>query len=116
MEITTFPEVFTTIEAPDECLEAHGARVLLLKTLYFSTRTVNLMAPLRNLSPSDGTPCFGGCAGDQDVQRYIEGRIPHPHPFVMGRPETSAAMFSPQQMALTLGTLSDFFGPQGQRG
>jgi hypothetical protein len=89
-EIETYSKVFVIADALDECSEYNGARANLLKTL--QSLDVNLMVTSRDLSSIgrefQNTKCVRIHASDEDVQRYIEGRIPGTRieSFVSGNP------------------------------
>ena len=78
-EIGAYSKVFIVIDALDECPKDNGTRLNLLKTLRSLVGTVNLMVTSRDLSSIarefQGMKRLEIRAHDQDVRRYIEGRI-----------------------------------------
>ena len=76
-EIKTFSRVFVVVDALDECLEDN--RSDLLTALRSLGNTVNLMVTSRDLSSIakyfPRTKRLDIYATNEDVQRYIEGRI-----------------------------------------
>jgi len=77
--IRTCTKVFIVVDALDECREEDGTRASLLQALRSLTGTVNLMVTSRNL-PSiarefEGKKRVVIRAHDEDVTRYIRGRI-----------------------------------------
>jgi len=73
--------VFIVVDALDECSEVEGTRGRLLGRLKHCQSTVNLLVTSRDLASiaADfrGTKQLDIYARDDDVRRYIEGRIPH---------------------------------------
>jgi len=80
-ETAKFSKTFIVVDALDECSEVDGPRGRLLAALRTLTSSVNLLITSRDLSSIavdfHGTKRLDIHASDGDVQRYIEGRIPH---------------------------------------
>ena len=78
-EIETYTKVFVVVDALDECREDDATRAMLLEVLRSLPGNVNLMVTSRNL-PSIARD-FGGAkrlhirAKDDDIRKYIEGRL-----------------------------------------
>ena len=74
-----YSKVFIIVDALDECREDDGTRANLLQALRSLAGTVNLMVTSRDLvsiaRDFQETKHLDICANDQDVRRYIEGRI-----------------------------------------
>jgi hypothetical protein len=78
-EIKNYSKVFIVVDALDECVEDSGARDNLIRILRSLSGIVNLMVTSRNF-PSiaryfQGTKRLEIRANDEDMRRYIEGRI-----------------------------------------
>lgn len=78
-EILTYSRVFVVVDALDECREDDGTRARLLKVLRSLGGIVNLLITSRNL-PSiardfRGTKCLYIRAKDDDIRKYVEGRV-----------------------------------------
>jgi hypothetical protein len=78
-EIGTYSKVFIIVDALDECREDDGTRANLLQALRSLVGKVNLMVTSRDLvsiaRDFQETKRIDILANDQDVRRYIEGRI-----------------------------------------
>jgi hypothetical protein len=78
IEIKTHSKVFIVVDALDECPD-DGPRTQLLEDIQALAGTVNLLVTSRELSSIarhfEGTKRLNIRATDQDMQRYIEGRI-----------------------------------------
>lgn len=79
-EAAWFSRVFVVVDALDECPEVCGTRADLLKALRTLTSSVNLLITSRDLvsiaADFHGIKRLDIRASDDDVRRYIEGRIP----------------------------------------
>ncbi|KIM92066.1 hypothetical protein PILCRDRAFT_111027 [Piloderma croceum F 1598] len=79
-EIGMYSKVFVIVDALDECLQGDGTRAVLLAQLQSLPSTVNLMVTSRYPSSitRDGsaTRCLEIRAHNDDVRRYVLGRIP----------------------------------------
>jgi hypothetical protein len=79
LEIRMYSKVFIVVDALDECPEGDGTRTNLLQSLRCLVGTVSLLATSRDLSSIaqyfDGTKRLNIYANDQDIRKYIEGRI-----------------------------------------
>ena len=80
-EMERYLKTFIIVDALDEISEVDGTRDKLLTTLRSLGSTVNLLATSREPpSPScHDAKCLEIHASEQDVRRYIEGRLPHEH-------------------------------------
>jgi hypothetical protein len=80
-ENARFSKAFIVVDALDECSEVDGTRGRLLAALRTLTSTVNLLITSRDLASIAaefrGSKRLDIYARDDDVRRYIEGRIPH---------------------------------------
>ena len=78
-EIGMYSKAFIIVDALDECREDDATRANLLRVLRSIAGTVNLMVTSRDLvsiaREFQETKRLDICANDQDVRRYIEGRI-----------------------------------------
>jgi hypothetical protein len=79
LEIGKYSKVFIVVDALDECREDDGTRTNLLRVLQSLAGMVNLMVTSRDLvsiaREFEETKRLNIRANNQDVQRYIEGRI-----------------------------------------
>lgn len=79
-EIERYPKVYIVVDALDECPETDGTRARLLSALRSFGSTVSLLVTSRNLASIEadfrGTKRLDIHAIDEDIRRYIEGRIP----------------------------------------
>jgi hypothetical protein len=79
-EIDTYSKMFIIVDALDESSEADGTRGKLLTVLRSLGSTVSLLVTSRTHASIEeafyGTQRLEIRARDQDVRRYIEGRIP----------------------------------------
>jgi len=80
-ETARFSKAFIVVDALDECSEVNGTRGRLLAALRTLMSSANLLITSRDLASiaADfrGTKRLDIHASDDDVRRYIEGRIPH---------------------------------------
>jgi len=79
-ETARFSKAFVVVDALDECPEGDGTRGRLLAALRTLTSSVNLLITSRDLASIaadfHGTKRLDIHASDDDVRRYIQGRIP----------------------------------------
>jgi hypothetical protein len=78
-EISRFPKVFIVIDALDECIESNGTRRVLLDEFQKLQSHVHLLVTSRLIVSIEQD--FADalrleiCASDEDIRRYLEGRI-----------------------------------------
>jgi hypothetical protein len=80
-EMNRFTKSFILVDALDECSEMNETRAKLLTALQSFASTVNVLVTSRDVASISSAFCSSKRldihADDQDVRRYIEGRIPH---------------------------------------
>jgi len=80
-ETTRYSRTYIVVDALDECLDVDGTRGKLLTALRSLGRSVSLLVTSRDIASIaqefEGSKCLEIRASEQDVRRYIEGRIPH---------------------------------------
>ena len=78
-EIRPYTKIFVVVDALDECSEGNDTRANILKALRSLGRTVNLVVTSRDLpsiaSEFQDAKCLSIYAHNDDMRRYIEGRI-----------------------------------------